>query len=106
MNCPFCDATLTRKEIEQWGSFTCPRCHELLRVRRNYTIRILRLAMIGGLLYFVLSTASVWVRQHFGIGLFISAGMIGLIDESLMRLLPAKIEAAAPGGFTAPRVQK
>ena len=32
---------------------------------------------------------------------FVTAGTIGLIDEYVMRLLPAKIDPAIPGGFTA-----
>jgi hypothetical protein len=90
-----------RKEIEMWDSFPCPECHKLLRVRRNYTIRILRLALITAVLFYLLTEVSDWLKQHLRIGIFVTAGTIGLIDEYVMRLLPAKIEPAAQGGFTA-----
>ena len=35
------------------------------------------------------------------VGIFVTRETIALIDEYLMRLLPAKIESAVPGGFTA-----
>jgi hypothetical protein len=35
------------------------------------------------------------------VGVFITAGTIGVIDEYVMRLLPAEIDPAIPGGFIA-----
>ena len=84
-----------------WGSFTCPQCHKLLRVRRNYTARILRLALITPILLYLLAAVSAWLRLHLRISIFVSVATIGLIDEFLMRLLPANIEPAVPGGFIA-----
>jgi hypothetical protein len=84
-----------------WGSFVCPNCHKLLRIRRNYLIRVLRLVLVSAVVFYLLAKISDWVSQHARIGIFVTAGTIGLIDEYLMRLLPAKIESAAPGGFTA-----
>ena len=89
------------KEVQMWGSFTCPNCHKLLRVRRNYPIRVLRLVLVTAVVFYLLAKISGWVSQHAHISIFVAAGTIGLIDEYLMRLLPAKIESAAPGGFTA-----
>ena len=83
-----------------WGSFACPYCHKLLRVRRNFTMRILRLVLITGALFYLLTKVSHWVGQHTHITIFVSAATMGVIDEYLMRLLPAKIEPAVPGGFT------
>ncbi len=99
--CPFCQRELLRKEVEMWGSFPCPHCHKLLRIRKNYTIRILRLALITAVLLYLVVEISDWFRQHLGIGIFVTGGTIGLIDEYVMRLLPAKVEPAVPGGFTA-----
>lgn len=99
--CPFCHRDLARKEIEMWGSFPCPQCHKLLCVRRNFTIRILRLALITGALFYFLAGISDWLRHHVNVTVFVTAGTIGLIDEYVMRLLPAKIDPAIPGGFTA-----
>jgi hypothetical protein len=99
--CPFCQAELGRKEVEMWGSFVCPRCHKLLRVRRNFTIRVFRLALITAVLFYLLASISDWFREHIHATIFITAGTIGFLDECVMRLLPAKIEPAAPGGFIA-----
>lgn len=101
MICPFCQRELVRKEVEMWGSFGCPQCHKLLRVRRNYTVRVLRLALITPVLLYLLAAVSAWLRLHLRIGIFVTAGTIGLIDEYVMRLLPAEIEPAVPGGFIA-----
>ena len=84
-----------------WGSYTFPQCHNLIRVRRNYTVRILRLALITPILLYLLAAVSAWLRLHLRISIFVSVASIGLIDEFLMRLLPAKIEPAVPGGFIA-----
>jgi hypothetical protein len=71
----------------------------LLRVRRNFTIRILRLVLITAALLYLLAGISDWFRQHIHVSFFVTAGTIGFIDECVMRLLPAKIEPAVPGGF-------
>jgi hypothetical protein len=84
-----------------WGSFSCPQCHKLLRVRRNFTIRILRLVLITGGMFYFLGGVSAWLRQHLHFSLFITAGTIGVADEYVMRLFPATIESALPGGFIA-----
>jgi hypothetical protein len=98
---PFCQNKFARNEIEMWDSFACPRCPELLCIRRNFTIRILRLALITGVLIYFLATISDWLRLHIRVTVFLSAATIGLVDEYVMRLLPAKIDPAIPGGFTA-----
>jgi hypothetical protein len=99
--CPFCQKKLARNEIEMWGSFACPQCHKLLCIRRNFTIRILRLALITGVLIYFLAAISDWLRLHIRVTVFGAAGAVGLVDEYVMRLLPAKIDPAIPAGFTA-----
>lgn len=99
MICPFCNSTLTYKEVEMWGSFTCPRCHKLLRVHRNYGARILRLAAITAVIFYLLLSVSSWIRVHRSITLGVNLVVVGTVDEYLMRFLPAKLEPA--GGFTA-----
>lgn len=84
-----------------WDSFACPQCHKLLRVRRNYPMRIFRLTLITGVVFYFLTKVSALLRNYLRVGFFITAGTIGLIDEYVMRLLPAEIESAAQGGFTA-----
>jgi transposase-like protein len=101
MTCPFCHRELTRNEIEMWDSFPCAHCHKLLRVRRNYPVRIFRITLITVVLFYFLTKVSAFLGRYLRISLFISAATIGIIDEYVMRLLPAKIEPAAQGGFTA-----
>jgi hypothetical protein len=93
VTCPFCQRELARKEVEMWGSFTCPQCHKMIRIRSNYTVRILRLALIAGVGIFLTD----WFRLHVPV-ILVFLG-VGLIDEFVMRLLPAKIEPA--GGLIA-----
>jgi hypothetical protein len=88
-----------RKEVEMWGSFACPQCHRLLRVRRNFTIRILRLVVITVALVFLVEPTLHWLREHIGLGIFVTGGTSGVTDEYVMRLLPTRIESATPGGF-------
>jgi hypothetical protein len=59
--CPFCQKKFARNEIEMSGSFACPQCHKLLCIRRNFTIRILRLALITGVLIYFLAAISDWL---------------------------------------------
>ena len=99
MICPFCDRKLARNEVEMWGSFACPQCHRLLRIRRNFTIRILRLVLITGILIFLAARVSAWLSLHLRVGVIVAGTTIGAIDEYVMRLLPAEIESATPGGF-------
>jgi len=99
MTCPFCRNTLKRDEVEMWESFTCPRCHGLVRVRRNYGARILRLVAITAAIFYLLFYVSSWVRVHRGISLSVNLIAVGTIDEYAMRLLPAKLEPASPGGL-------
>jgi transposase-like protein len=101
MTCPFCHRELARKEIEMWDSFPCSHCHKLLRVRRNYPIRIFRLTLITVVVFYFLTKVSALLRNYLRVGFVITAGTIGIVDEYMMRLLPAKIEPAAQGGFTA-----
>jgi hypothetical protein len=63
-------------------------------------MRILRLALITMLLVYLMPLISHWLRQHVPEGIFITAGTIGVLDEYAMRLLPAKVEPAAQGGFS------
>jgi len=84
-----------------WGSFDCPKCHKLLKVRRNYALRILRLVVITAALFYLLTRISNWFSQHIQASFFISAGTIGFVDEYVLRLFPTTIESAAPGGFVA-----
>jgi hypothetical protein len=84
-----------------WGPFNCPKCHKLLRVRRIYAVRILRLVVITIALFYLLTRISDWFGQHIQVGFFITAGTIGVVDEYVMRLFPATIESAAPGGLIA-----
>jgi hypothetical protein len=49
----------------------------------------------------MLAAVSAWLRLHLRISIFVSVATIGLIDEFLMRLLPANIEPAVQGGFIA-----
>jgi hypothetical protein len=88
----FCQKKLARNQIEMWASFACPQCHKLLCIRRNFTIRILRLALNTGILINLLAVISDWLRLHIRVTVFLSAATIGLVDEYVMRLLPAKID--------------
>ncbi len=101
MTCPFCNRELASKQVEMWGSFTCPHCHKLLRVRRNYAARIFRLFAITAAIFYLLFHLSSWIRVHRNISIGISLAVVGVIDEYAMRLLPAKVEPAATGGFIA-----
>lgn len=47
----------------------------------------------------MLAEISDWFRQHIHLGVFVTGGTIGVIDDYVMRLLPAKIEPAVPSGF-------
>jgi len=62
-------------------------------------MRIVRLAGITAVLFSLLWWASQWTHRHLGTGLIITAGTVGLVDEYLMRLFPAQIEPAGPGGL-------
>ena len=99
LGCPFCQAQLSREEIEMWGSFTCPSCHKLVRVRRNYTARILRLGLTIPVLFLLLAKLSAWFRLHLRLSLGLSAGAAGALDEYLMRFMPIEIEPAMPGSI-------
>ena len=81
-----------------WGAFACPQCHKWLRVRRNYALRISRLAAITGALCLLLFEISDWFRLHLHVSIAAFA-VVGVIDEYLLRLLPATLEPAAPGGL-------
>jgi hypothetical protein len=59
------------------------------------------LAAITVALFYLLTRVSAWFGQHLHVSLFTSAGTIGFVDEFVMRLLPATIESAAPGGLIA-----
>ena len=86
-----------------WGPFNCPHCHKLVRVRRNYVMRIIRLVVITAILFCVFVQVSEWVGDHAKLVICISAGTVGMLDEYITRLLPAEIEPAGPGGFAAMR---
>jgi hypothetical protein len=73
----------------------------LLGIRRNFTIRILGLALVTGVLIYFLAVISNWLRLHIRVTAFGAAGAIGTVDEYVMRLFPVKIDPAIPGGFTA-----
>ena len=62
-------------------------------------MRILRLAFITPLLFFLLVQISAWFKLHIRLVLAVSFGTVGLIDEYVMRLLPAEIEPRAAGGL-------
>ena len=64
-------------------------------------MRILRLVLITSILFYLLMNVSDWLKQHIRIGVFVTGATIGVIDEYVMRLFPAELEPAAPGGFTA-----
>ena len=98
MACPYCQETLTKKELEMWGPFPCPHCRKMVRVRRNYLLRLLRLLIIMATLFFVMIKLSNLVRAHIGMFLTITAGTVAGIHEYIMRLFPATIEPA-PGGL-------
>ncbi len=119
MTCPLCNQELLPKEIDLSETFNCPHCHKLLRVKRNFTIRALRLTLITTLLAYLLtkiphgpSTAALGsqalvVASHsrlavpvFGPVLLAAAVIVGLIDGLVIRLLPAKIESADRGTLT------
>ena len=101
VTCPFCQKKFARNEIEMWGSFACLQCHKLLSIRRIFTIRILRLVLVTGVLIYFLAIISNWLRLHIRVTVFSAAGAIRLVDEHVMRLFPVKIDPAIPGGFTA-----
>ncbi len=64
-------------------------------------MRIFRLTLITMLLVCLMDLVWHWLRQHMPLSIFVTGGAIGVIDESAMRLLPAKVEPAAQGGFSA-----
>jgi len=99
MNCPFCLRELTKHDVEMWGSFNCPDCHKLLRVRRNYPLRILRLVLFTAAPMTALWFVSSLAHHHFGISLTVTAATVGAIDEYVMRIFPATIEPGAAGGL-------
>jgi len=84
-----------------WGSFACPKCHKLLRVRRNYIVRVFRLALLTAAFCYLIAQISTWFRFHLKLGVFASIGTVAVIDEYVMRLMPAQIEPAMPGSITA-----
>jgi hypothetical protein len=48
-----------------------------------------------------LGSVSAWLGLHLRVNIFASTATVGVIDEFVMRLLPAEIESASPGGFVA-----
>ena len=61
----------------------------------------MRLVFVTAVVFYLLAKISDWMSHHARVGIFVTRETIALIDEYLMRLLPAKIESAVPGGFTA-----
>jgi predicted RNA-binding Zn-ribbon protein involved in translation (DUF1610 family) len=93
--CPFCDRVVGRREMEMWGTFNCPQCGKLLKVRRNYAARILRLLVIS----LVVSLIAIYLWAEYGglkLGL-VSLTVIGGIEGVILQLLPVHLEPAAPG---------
>ena len=82
-----------------YGSFNCPGCGRLLRVRRNFPMRILRLALTVPVLMWVLVEISDWFKLHLHLTFAFSAASIGAMDEYVMRLFPVNIEPGASGGL-------
>ena len=73
----------------------------MLRMRRNYTIRVFRLAGITFACYLGLLYISQWFRLHAGSSVMVIGATVAAIDEFVMRRLPGELEAAVPGGFLA-----
>jgi predicted RNA-binding Zn-ribbon protein involved in translation (DUF1610 family) len=95
--CPFCDRVIGRREMEMWGTFNCPQCGRLLRVRRNYAARILRLVVISLVVWLI----AIYLWASYGglqLGL-VSLAVIGAIEAVILQLLPIHLEPGAPGGL-------
>jgi hypothetical protein len=84
-----------------WDSFACPQCHKWLRVRRNYPARILRLVLYVAVLFavsYLIGFRNQRLERAVAITIVPAAA---LLEELVLRLLPAQIESAAPGGLIA-----
>jgi uncharacterized paraquat-inducible protein A len=93
--CPFCDRMIGWREMELFGTFNCPQCGRLLRVRRNYAARILRLLLIS--LVVLLIAAYLWT-QYGGLRLgLVSLAAIGGIEGVILQFLPTHLEPGIPG---------
>jgi len=62
-------------------------------------MRIVRLASLTVGLAVAAYMISSWLRLHVRLDIVASGATIGSIDEFVLRLLPAHIEAANPGGL-------
>ncbi len=92
--CPFCDRAIKRREMELWATFNCPQCGKLLRVRRNYVARILRLLFIS--LAAVLIAGYLWA-EYDGLKLgLVTLTFIGVVEAAILEFLPLHLEI--PGG--------
>jgi hypothetical protein len=98
VTCVFCNQKLFRSEVELSSPFPCPRCRQSLRVRRNYALRILRLGLIAPVMIYLAGHVASTFNIHIQLRIF-SPVEIGVIDEFLMRFLPAKLEPEFPGSL-------
>lgn len=73
----------------------------MLRMRRNYTIRVFRLGGITLVVLLGLTYISQWFRLHARFSAMVIGGTVAAVDEYVMRRLPGDLEAAVPGGFLA-----
>lgn len=92
--CPFCNRAIKRREMELWGTFNCPQCGKLLRVRRNYAARILRLVFISLIVW--LTGIYLWA-EYDGLKLgLVTLTFIGVVEGVILEFLPIHLEI--PGG--------
>jgi len=71
-----------------WGSFACPQCHKLLASEETLPIRILRLALITGVMFYFLGGIRLGCGNIF-ISHFHHSWNDCVADEYAMRLFPA-----------------
>jgi hypothetical protein len=63
---------------------------------KNFTIRVLRLALITAVLFYLLASISDWFGEHIHATILLTAGTMGFFDECVMRLLPARLNLRYP----------
>jgi hypothetical protein len=98
MHCPFGSRSFEKWEMDMWHPFACPKCHKWLRVRRNYTARIMRLFLTAVLVAAALYLAGLREPIHLGRTVIIAVIPISAaLEQGFLYLLPARIESATAG---------
>jgi hypothetical protein len=80
--------------MDLWATFNCPQCGKLLRLRRNYTARLLRLLFISLAVWLV--GIYIWATYD-GLKLgLVTLTFIGVVEGTILEFLPTRLEI--PGG--------